>query len=113
MKRREVLRVCGAAAAGFPSIAQAENDLPLVAVLVPGSAKLGNDRIGAIRRGMHEAGLAEGLNYEFAVRFADFVFDRLPGLALELAALKPRVIVETGPAAHRPQRAVRGSQRHV
>jgi len=48
---------------------------------------------------MREAGLTEGVNYVFAARFADGVFDRLPGLALELAALKPRVIVASAAAA--------------
>jgi len=33
------------------------------------------------------------------LRYADGVFDRLPGLALELAALKPRVIVASAAAA--------------
>jgi hypothetical protein len=38
-------------------------------------------------------------NYAFALRFADDVFDRPPELALELAALKPRVIVASAAAA--------------
>ena len=46
-----------------------------------------------------EAGLTEGVHYSFASRYADGVFDRLPGLALELAALKPRVIVASAAAA--------------
>jgi putative ABC transport system substrate-binding protein len=48
---------------------------------------------------MQEAGLTEGVHYTFATRYADGVFDRLPGLALELAALKPRVIVASAAAA--------------
>ncbi len=87
------------AAVASPGSVYAQKDLPLVAVLVPGTAKLANDRLVAIRKGMQEAGLAEGVNYAFALRFADGVFDRLPGLALELAALKPRVIVASAAAA--------------
>jgi putative ABC transport system substrate-binding protein len=90
MRRREFLKSAGVAAIAFPWPALAEKELPLVAVLVPGTAKLANDRIVAIRKGLQEAGLAEGVNYAFALRSADGVFDRLPGLALELAALKPR-----------------------
>ncbi|MCP4621250.1 MAG: hypothetical protein GY844_33025 [Bradyrhizobium sp.] len=60
---------------------------------------MANDRVVAIRKGMQEAGLSEGVNYAFAVRHADGVFDRLPALALELAALKPRVIVASAAAA--------------
>jgi len=93
------LKWAGVAALIAPAPALAQKDLPLVAVLVPGTAKLANDRIAAIRRGLQEAGLAEGVNYAFAVRFADGVFDRLPALALELAALKPRLIVASAAAA--------------
>jgi len=104
MRRREFLKFSGLAAAALPWPALAQNDvplkdLPLVAVLVPGNAKLANDRLVAIRKGLLEAGLAEGVNYSFALRFADGVFDRLPGLALELAALKPRVIVASAAAS--------------
>lgn len=98
MRRRELFGVVVGAAAA-PIMARAQKDLPLVAVLVPGPAKNASDRIVAIRKGMQEAGLTEGVHYAFAVRHADGVFDRLPGLALELAALKPRVIVASAAAA--------------
>src|SRR5882757_90478 len=106
MRRREFLKSSGVAAIAFPWPALAQKDLPLVAVLVPGTAKLASDRIASIRKGMQEAGLAEGVNYAFALRFADGVFDRLPGLALELAALKPRVIVASAAAATAVHKAV-------
>ena len=99
MRRREFLKFSGAAAFALPRPAFAQKDLPLVAVLVPGTAKLANDRLMALRKGLQEAGLAEGVNYTIALRFADGVFDRLPGLALELAALKPRVIVASAAAS--------------
>jgi putative ABC transport system substrate-binding protein len=95
MKRRALI----AGAAALPWAAHAQKDLPLVAVLVPGNARLANDRIVAIRKGMQEAGLLETVHYRFELRHADGVFDRLPGLALELAALKPRVIVASAAAA--------------
>jgi len=98
MRRRELLGLLGGAAA-LPVAARAQKDLPIVAVLVPGPAKNANNRIIAIRQGMKEAGLTEGVHYTFAARYADGVFDRLPGLALELAALKPRVIVASAAAA--------------
>lgn len=99
MRRREFLRLPGLAvfAASWP--ARAQKELPVVAVLVPGPAANANDRVVAIRQGMKEAGLTEGVNYSFAVRYANGVFDRLPGLALELAALKPRVMVASAAAA--------------
>ena len=99
MRRREFLKSSGVAAMVFPWPALAQKDLPLVAVLVPVTAEFAKQRIDAIRKGLREAGLAEGVNYALAMRFADGVFDRLPGLALELAALKPRVVVASAAAA--------------
>ena len=106
MRRRVFLKLWGITAISFPWPALAQKDLPLVAVLVPGTAEFAKQRIDAIRKGLREAGLAEGVNYAFVPRFADGVFDRLPGLALELAALKPRVIVASAAAAVAVHKAV-------
>jgi putative ABC transport system substrate-binding protein len=81
MRRRELLVILGGAAA-LPIVARAQKDLPVVAVLVPGPAKNAENRMVAIRQGMREAGLTEGINFTFASRYADGVFDRLPALAL-------------------------------
>jgi putative ABC transport system substrate-binding protein len=99
MQRRQFLRASGAAVLALPWPAFAQKNLPLVAVLTPGGADLAKSRLDAIRNGMREAGLVEGVNYTFALRYADGAFDRLPGLALELAAMKPRVIVASAAAA--------------
>ena len=106
MTRRKFLKLTGIVTVAFPLPAFAQKDLPLVAVLVPGTADLARSRVDAIRRGMQEASLTEGVNYAFALRFADGVFDRLPGLALELAALKPRVIIASAAAAVAVHKAV-------
>jgi putative ABC transport system substrate-binding protein len=98
MRRRELLGILGGAAA-LPIAARAQKDLPVVAVLVPGPAKQAENRLVAIRKGLREAGLTEGINFTFAWRYADGVFDRLPALALELAALKPRLIIASAAAA--------------
>jgi len=98
MRRRELLVIFGGTVA-LPFMARAEADLPVIAVLVPGPAKNAENRIVAIRQGLREAGLTEGINFTFASRYADGVFDRLPGLALELAALKPRLIIASAAAA--------------
>lgn len=88
-----------AAAILCPWPAFAQKELPLIAVLVPGTADFARQRIDAIRKGLREEGLAEGVHYKLAVRFADGDFDRLPRLALELAALKPRVVVASAAAS--------------
>jgi putative tryptophan/tyrosine transport system substrate-binding protein len=100
MKRREFIGLIGTAALGFPrtGYAQTKTEVPLVGVLVPGTAEFVTDRIAALRLGLQEAGFVEGTNYSFALRFANGDFKRLPELAMELGALKPRVIVAAGPA---------------
>lgn len=92
--------VGGAAATGLSWSASAEvNGLPLVAVLTPGPENLAKLRIDAIRAGLRQEGLVEGKHYSFELRFANGDFDRLPALARELGALKPRVIVASARAA--------------
>jgi len=96
VKRRCLLKISGGAAIALPWPAFAQKDLPLVAVLVPGTELQAHARLVAIGAGLKEAGLIEGRNYVFALRFADGVLPRLPGLVQELAALKPQVIVSVG-----------------
>ncbi|SED16546.1 putative ABC transport system substrate-binding protein [Rhizobiales bacterium GAS191] len=98
MKRREILKLAGVAAIPFSWPTFAQGELRIVALLFTYPADQARERMDVVRKGMQEAGLAEGVDYAFALRFADGVFDRLPGLALELAALKPRVIVASGGA---------------
>ncbi|MBV8392294.1 MAG: ABC transporter substrate-binding protein [Alphaproteobacteria bacterium] len=71
----------------------------MIAVLVPGTSKFAAERVASIRQGLKEAGLAEGSHYRLEARFANGDFERLPGLAIELAALKPRLFVASAAAA--------------
>jgi len=94
--RRAFSKLPGLAAIAFSGAALAQRVLPVVAVLIAGSEAQAKTRVAAIRTGLKEAGLVEGVNYTFALRFADGVLNRLPGLVQELAALKPQVIVSVG-----------------
>jgi putative tryptophan/tyrosine transport system substrate-binding protein len=69
-----------------------------VAMLVPGGSEFARQRVETLRAGIKEAGLVEGTHYAFTVRFADGDFARLPQLAKELDALKPKVFVASGAA---------------
>lgn len=105
MKRRQFIGLVGTAALGFSRsvVAQTKTGLPVVGVLVPRTAEPAQDALAAVRIGLQEAGLVEGANYSFALRFANGDLERLPSLAKELGALNPRVIVASSTAA----RAVR------
>lgn len=94
--RRTFALVSGAATLAASRPALAQKDLPVVALLIAGSARMADDRVVALRLGLKQAGLTEGVDYAIEMRFADSVVTRLPGLVAELAALKPRVIVSVG-----------------
>jgi putative ABC transport system substrate-binding protein len=51
---------------------------------------------GPLREALRALGYVEGRNIAYEVRFAEGKFDRLPGLAAELVALKPDVIGTQG-----------------
>ena len=69
--------------------------MPLVAVLMPFKQD-GDYRIAALRQGLQETGFIEGTNYSLAVRYGEGDYSRVPQLAMELAALNPRVFVTLG-----------------
>jgi putative tryptophan/tyrosine transport system substrate-binding protein len=102
VQRREFIGLVGATALSIPrpGYAQTKTDIPLVGLLVPNKqdSEPANARIAALRKGFLEEGFIEGKNYSLAMRFANGDFDRLPSLAKELGALKPRVIVAAGAA---------------
>jgi putative ABC transport system substrate-binding protein len=66
---------------------------PLVTMLVPFTEDIATERTGALRLGLKQAGLVEGVDYALAIRFANGNWSRLPELVKELAVLKPRVFV--------------------
>ncbi|MCK1656498.1 ABC transporter substrate-binding protein [Bradyrhizobium sp. 146] len=96
MHRREFISLIGVAVAWNSQSAaysQTRGKLPLVGVLIPGSADQLNDRLAGLRRGLREAGLVEDRNYALVTRFADGDLSRIPALTQELGELKPVVIV--------------------
>jgi putative ABC transport system substrate-binding protein len=97
MQRREFIGLLGATALSLPGpgYTQTNAGLPLVAVLMP--FKQNDDyRLAALRQGLKETGFIEGTNYSLAVRYGEGDYSRMPQLAMELAALNPRVFVALG-----------------
>lgn len=94
MRRRDLLIfVVSAAVTPHRSARAQRRSSPLVAFLSPRTAET---NVGAFRRGLRELGYIEGQNITVVTRSADGDNRRLPGLAAELAALKPDVIVTNG-----------------
>jgi putative ABC transport system substrate-binding protein len=99
MKRREFIVLASGAAAmplAAPLAALAQKPPALIGFLQAGSVESTSGYIGALRDGMRSLGYGEGRDFRLESRFADGVLERLPGLAAELVALSPSVIV-SGP----------------
>src|SRR5215475_15760058 len=103
MRRREFIGLLGAAAliSPRPGYAQNGSSLPLVGFVAPTKQDTDFARqiIVALRKGLQEEGFTEGKNYSLSMRFANGDLARLPSLANELGALKPRVIVAAATAS--------------
>ncbi len=70
-----------------------------IALLSQSSEAAAQPSLQLMRRYLADMGMAEGRDYVFDSRFADFKTERLAPLATELLALQPDVIIAPGPAA--------------
>jgi putative ABC transport system substrate-binding protein len=95
MHARRQLLVLGAAAlaAPFAAFGQAKRAPVRIGWLLFASRAAGAQWIAAFREGLAEFGWKEGPQLSIEERWADGQIERLPGLAAELAALKPALIV--------------------
>jgi ABC-type uncharacterized transport system substrate-binding protein len=95
MRRRDFITGLGGAAAAIPLAAHAQPlpSRPLVALLSPSSATSTARIYESFWAGLRELGYVEGRNISLDIRYADGDLARLSGLAAELVARKPDVIV--------------------
>jgi hypothetical protein len=105
MRRREVLRFLGGAAAAWPFSSHAQQMKPVVGYLSALNDRERPDLAEAFRRGLSEAGYIEGRNVRIEHRSADGRYDRLPALSAELVRRKVDVIVARGLPAARAAKA--------
>jgi ABC-type uncharacterized transport system substrate-binding protein len=110
IRRREFITLLGGAAAAWPLAARAERPAKVarIGLLLTSSLESPEGRLSvdALRQGLHQYGYIEGQNIIIEYRAADGRFDRLAGLASELAELKLDLIVVTAtPGARAAQQA--------
>jgi putative ABC transport system substrate-binding protein len=113
MRRREFIKLLACAAAGWPFAAggaQEPASRALIGMLVPISQAAAARNISEFRVRLHELGHVEGRTFGLEIRYGDGMPERLPALAEELVALKPKLIV-TG--SHSGAVAVRRATRTI
>jgi putative ABC transport system substrate-binding protein len=83
----------------WPSAAAAQQAFPVIGYLSTLSERQAAHMLAAFRAGLKEGGFVEGQNVRLDLQWADGKFDRLPGLAREMVARKPRLMFAQAPPA--------------
>jgi putative tryptophan/tyrosine transport system substrate-binding protein len=97
MRRRDFIRFLGSGAATWPLVAHAEQPtMPVIGSLYGVSAAEWVGPMSGFRRGLGEAGFAEGQNVSIEYRWAEGQYDRMPAMAADLVSRKVAVILVGG-----------------
>jgi putative ABC transport system substrate-binding protein len=100
VKRRELITLLGAAAAGWPLTARAQHPpLPVIGLLRSSPASGTAHLVTAFQRGLKEVGFIEGHNVAIEYRWAEGEPERLPALVADLIRRSVAVIVANQAAA--------------
>ena len=99
MRRRKFISLLGGTTIGWPLVARAQQaSLPVVGFLNSASARGYASMAAAFKRGLKEAGYADGQNVTIEYRWADDNNERLPAFAADLASRRVDVIFANSPS---------------
>lgn len=96
MRRRELISGIAASTAVWPLAAGAQQRMPVIGFLHVGTAGTLSHLVAGFRQGLKETGYVDGVNSTIEFRWAEGVYDRLPGLAADLVRRDVTVIVTGG-----------------
>jgi putative tryptophan/tyrosine transport system substrate-binding protein len=97
--RRQFIAALGGATTVWPLAARAQQPMPVVGYVHPGSLDGERRQVDAFNRALNEAGYTEGQNVAIEYRWAEGHFDRVPALLAELVRRQVSVIVAGGGTA--------------
>ena len=98
MRRRDFIKVITGSVAGWSLAARAQPavNLPTIGFLCAAAPDDWTSRVAAFRQGLSNAGYVEGRNVSLAFRYAEYHYERLPAMALELASQDVNMILASG-----------------
>jgi putative ABC transport system substrate-binding protein len=99
MQRREFIALAGGALAAWPGDVRAQSPLPVIGLISARAPGESASVLAGFRKGLGDAGYAEGRNVHIAVRWAEGHYDRLPGFVNDLVRQRVSVIATFGPPA--------------
>jgi putative ABC transport system substrate-binding protein len=99
MKRREFITLLGGAAAAWPLAARAQQAMPRIGFLGPGTPSSDSQWVAAFAQRMRELGWLDGRTVAIEYRWAEGRSERFAEIVAEFVRLKVDVIVAIGAAA--------------
>src|SRR6516225_7165328 len=98
MRRRNFMTVLAGAAAYPLSAGAQQKAMPVIGYLNGTTPEANAQSLAAFRQGLSDTGWIEGQNLKIEHRWAEFHYDRLPGLTADLVSHKVDVIAACGGA---------------